>query len=255
VTGFDGVQRVLIASEVVHLRYASRDGLFGVSPLDWARASTDLVTAQALLAREQAETGNVPLISFEMDRMIEVAPNDSAFLRVKDQLRKAVHNLRRGEALLLDQGLHANPLSVSGRDAQFHEARVLGLEDVCRAFGVPNSVAGLGRQSSYGSMTEESRSLVRYCIGPWSRLIEDQLKVALLTREERATLSLEHDLSALLRGSTEEEIKSLQAAVGGPFISADEAREWLGFNPTEGGATVRFPMNTAPAAAGGSTES
>jgi HK97 family phage portal protein len=145
--------------------------------------------------------------------------------------------------------LKAKPLAAPGREQQFQESRVLGLEDLARAYGVPLSVVGLGKQSSYGSLNEEARSLVKYCIGPWSKLIEDEMRVALLTREERATLSLEHDLAALLRGDSEAEFKAMQAAVGGPFLSPNEARDWFGYNPREGGDEPLRPMNMAPAGA------
>jgi phage portal protein BeeE len=79
--------------------------------------------------------------------------------------------MRTGAPLLLEAGLKAKPLATSGRDAQFHESRLVGLEDVARAFSVPLSIVGLSRIASYGSLVEESRALkrdalaLRVCLG------------------------------------------------------------------------------------------
>lgn len=248
-----GRQHVLLPSEVVHIRYSlSSDGFTGIDPLALARTSTALVAAQAELALAQVQRGFVPDVAFETDGTFDDANGPAAFDRLKKQLTERLGRMwRNPTALLLEAGIKAKPLAAPGREQQFHESRVLGLEDLARAYGVPLSIVGLGKQSSYGSLNEEARSLVKYCIGPWSKLLEDELRVALLTREERAAgLEIVHDLTGLLRGDTETEMKALQTAVGGPFLAPDEAREWLGYNRTEGGATVRFPLNMAPPAGG-----
>jgi HK97 family phage portal protein len=251
VTDHLGRQRVLLSGEVVHIRYATRDGFWGVDPLTWARTSTTLVSAQSTLAEAQVRRGFVPDVAFETDRAFDDATGDTAFARLKAQLTERLRRMGSDPtALLLEAGLKAKPLAAPSREQQFHEARVLGLEDIARAYGVPLSVVGLGKNASYGSLTEESRSLARYCLGPWSRLIETQMQIALLTREERTRLSLEHDLSGLMRGDTAEEFKAVQAAVGGPFLSLNEGRDWFGYNPHEGGNGLLRPSNITPPTTG-----
>ncbi|WP_281413433.1 phage portal protein [Microvirga sp.] len=81
-------------------------------------------------------------------------------------------------SLLLEAGLKAKLLAAPGREQQFHEARVLSLEDVARIYGVPLSVVGLGKNASYGSLTEESRALRQNCFAPWAGRVEAQLRLA-----------------------------------------------------------------------------
>jgi phage portal protein BeeE len=71
---------------VVHLRYATRDSLLGLSPLEWARTSTAFVAAQARLAREQTERGFTGDLVFEMAGTFQGEHADSAFKRLKNQL-------------------------------------------------------------------------------------------------------------------------------------------------------------------------
>jgi hypothetical protein len=57
-------------------------------------------------------------------------------------------------------------LSASGREQQAYKSRILQLEEITRVYGVPLFVVGLGRQTSYGSLAEESRALPQNCFAP-----------------------------------------------------------------------------------------
>ena len=73
---------------------------------------------------------------------------------------------RENRPLLLEAGLEAHALAAPAREQEFAAARVLSLEDIARIYGVPLSVVGFGKNSSYGSLTDESRALRQNCISP-----------------------------------------------------------------------------------------
>jgi phage portal protein BeeE len=126
--------------------------MIGVGPLAWAGGAVGLAMAQSELAQGQVDRGFVPDLSFETDASFQGELADTAFQRLKAQLSERVGRMRSGVApLLLEAGLKANALGTPGREAQFHEARVLGLEDIARIYGVPLSVVGLGKNASYGA--------------------------------------------------------------------------------------------------------
>lgn len=236
---------VLLADEVVHLRYKSRDGQLGVSPLGWSPDAIALVLEQASLATAQARRGFVPDLAFHMDGEFgSTNVGETAFRRLKDQLAARLGMMRENTApLLLEAGLKAQQLAPAGREAQFVEARQLGMEDVARIFGVPLSVVGLGRNASYGSLTEESRALVQNCLRPWARRVEAQLALALLSVQQRQRYSLEHDLSDLLRGDPEARLRSYAIGVANGIYSANECRRWDGLPGRAGGDDFLTPMN------------
>jgi len=246
VTDHMGHSFVLLRDEVAHLRYETRDGIIGISPLDWADASKGLAASQAGLAQEQADRGLVSDIAFETDRTFDTDNvADVAFRRLREQLGQAVRGLRTGgKPLLLEAGLKAKAIATSGREAQFVELYTLSLEDIARAHGVPLSVVGLGRNASYGSLTEESRSLLRDCIGPWAERIERQLAVSLLSREARATYSLEHDLSGLQRGDMQARFTAYNSAVDAGWLLPNEPRTWEGLNRIPGGDAPLRPQQS-----------
>ncbi|WP_029002516.1 phage portal protein [Azorhizobium doebereinerae] len=236
---------VLLAEETAHVRYKSRDGQLGISPLGWSPEAISLVVEQANLATSQARRGLVPDLAFSMDGAFDEKTGETAFQRLKDQLAARVGRMRDNVApLLLEGGLKAQQLAPAGREAQFVEARQLGLEDVARLYGVPLSVIGLGRNASYGSLSEESRALVQNCFRPWSRRFDAQLGLALLSTSQRERFSLAHDLSDLLAGDPETRVKTYAAGIASGIYSPNEARRWDGLPAREGGDVFLAPANT-----------
>lgn len=248
---------VLTQDEVVHLRYRTRDGVMGISPLQWAGLAVGLSVAQSELAQQQIDRGFVPDVSFETDAAFlaegRSAPNDdnrseNAFKRLKEQLAERMRKKRTDPTLplLLEGGLKANVLTTSGREAQFHEMRLRGMADVATLFGVPLSVLGLGTQASYGSLTEESRALVRDCYRPWARRIEGELIRSLLTREGRRSFTLAHDLSGLEDGDRAERFATYATAIQNEIYCPDECRimEGRSRRPDGQGSKFRNPATT-----------
>lgn len=253
---FTGRAEVFLEDEILHLRHMSKDGILGVSPLVRAGGAVNLAMAQAELAQAQVERGFVPDLSVETDGAFPTGEMaDTAFGRVKNQITERLRKMRREPTvLLLEAGLKAKPLAAPGREQQFFEARVLSLEDVARIYGVPLSVVGLGKNASYGSLTEESRALRQNCFSPWARRIEAQLQLSLLSEEARRTITLEHDLSGLERGDLKARLEAYQIGVNSEIWSPNECRVWEGMPRREGGDTFRNPAVSQPAATEGQRE-
>ena len=176
----------------------------------------------------------------------------TALDRAAHKLADRVTKMRREPApLLLEGGLAAKVLSATGREAQFHEARLRGMADVAAIFGVPLSVLGLGNHASYGSLTEESRALVRDCFRPWTRRIEAELVRSALTAEGRRNYTIAHDLSGLMAGDMTERFTAYAQAVQSEVLSSNECRAMEGLPPRAGGDAYQNPATsgrtTAPA--------
>jgi HK97 family phage portal protein len=243
-----GRNSIFLPEEVVHLRCFSKDGLIGMSPLMRSAGAVSLAMAQADLAQVHAERGHVPDMAFETDKAFQGELADAAFKRLKDQLAERLRGMGRGiPSLLLEAGLKAKPLAAPGREQQFHESRVLSLEDVARIYGVPLSVVGLGKNASYGSLTEESRALRQNCFAPWAGRVEAQLRLALLSAEGRRAYTIEHDLSGLERGDLLARLQAYEIGIRSEVFSPNEIRRWEGMQSREGGDTFRNPAVSQPA--------
>jgi HK97 family phage portal protein len=243
-----GRNDVYLPEEIIHLRCFSKDGLIGVSPLMRSAGAVSLAMAQADLAEAQASRGFVPDLAFEMGGVFgSDDQGETAYQRLKRQLTERIRGMNRDpQALVLEAGLTAKPLAAPGREQQFHELRVLSLEDIARIYGVPLSVVGLGKNASYGSLTEESRALRQNCFAPWSRRVESYLQLALLSQEGRREFVIEHDLSGLERGDLKARLEAYQIGVNSEIFSPNEVRVWEGMNRREGGDVFSNPAVSQP---------
>lgn len=242
-----GRNSVYLPEEITHLRCFSKDGLIGVSPLMRSAGAVSLAMAQADLAEAQTNRGFVPDMAFETDGAFQGELADTAFRRLKEQLSERLRRMNRdAQALLLEGGLKAKPLAAPGREQEFHAARVLSLEDIARIFGVPLSVVGLGKNASYGSLTEESRALRQGCFAPWAARVEAQLRLALLSAEGRREYTIEHDLSGLERGDLLARLQAYEIGIRSEVFSPNEIRRWEGMRSREGGDTFRNPAVSQP---------
>lgn len=238
--------RVLLDSEVLHVRYASPDGVLGKSPLELTGGVVALAMRQARTARVQAERGLVPPGAFGLGEDVK-ALSEPAFQRLKSQLEAMMRSFAdTGKPLVLEGGMKWQPMGSSAADAQFVEARRLGLQDVARIYGVPASVVGLSDRPTYGSVEQEHRALVSQCLAPHARRLESAMMRALLTGEGRRSHLIEHDLAGLLRGDLPTRYSAYATGITNGFMSPNEARRIENLPPREGGDEFLRPLNMQP---------
>jgi len=130
----------------------------------------------------------------------------------------------------------------SPRDAQYLESVQLAREIVCGAYGVPTGLLGLG-SSTYASLTEQNRQLYQNALAPWLTLIQEELEAQLLGEFDEPDAYLEFMLADKLKGSFEEQAAVLQASVGAPYLTRNEARARLNLTSIEGGDELVTPLN------------
>ena len=237
----DGGVRVLLADEVLHLRYRTRaDGIMGLSPLAIAREHIALAAAQLDQAGSHARNGFRPTGALVFPQALG---KESA-----DRLRNGMRNRADPtEALVLDGGVKWESFAFSARDAEFLESRKLSNLDVCRVFGVPPSVAGILDDATYSNIGEESRALVVRCLAPMARRIEQAMNAALLPMSARRTLFVEHDLAGLLRGDLGARYAAYATGRQAGFLSVNEIRAFENMPTVDGGDRFLEPVNMVEA--------
>ncbi len=148
----------------------------------------------------------------------------------------------RHTPLMLDEDASVVPLSLSAEDTQLLESREFSVDDIARAFRVPSFLINREQKTtSFGSgITEIAHSFLRFTIAPILGRIAGEIRRKLVPRHESWTV--EHDTSALTRSVETERYKAAKTAVGGPWMTINEARAREGLAPVASGNDVR---NTA----------
>ena len=150
-----------------------------------------------------------------------------------------------GGTPVLEDGMEikASP-SFSFADAQWAQANTLSLETVCGVYHLNPALVGSSSGQTYASVKENARQLYTETLGPWLRMITDRINTFLIPRIGAPDDEyVEFDLSSKLSGSFEEQASTIQSAVGGPWMTRNEARGRLNLPRIDGGDDLIVPLN------------
>lgn len=245
--------RRIPASEVVHFKGMSWDGLWGVSVVEKAREVLGLSMAMrshgARFFRHGARGG-----------VILEAPNslsEQAYNRLLASTRLEREGFENHwKTWILEEGLKArDPLIMSAHDAQLIESHAFTNREIGLFTGVPAVKLNDAATKTYASQEQDEQAFVEDTVGPDLDDQEQELEAKFLTESERLTESvkIEFDRSKLGRadskGRTEEDKASL---AGLPWQTRNEVRRKRGLNPLPGYDVLETPINLKQPAQPGS---
>lgn len=237
----DGRRVKLGQRDVLHIVGLTLDGVTGVSVITYARETIGLSMAQerhgAVTFKNQARPSVVLKHPGKLGK--EGQENLRASL---DAYRQGGDS--EGKALILEEGMAHDQLSMTAEDAQWIESRKFSRSDIAMFFGVPPHMIGdTDKTTSWGTGIEQMGiGFVAYTLedylSAWEQTIDRDLidEPAVYARFNR---------NALLRGDlktrTEAMVKRLQWGVTSP----NEERRLEDMNPRDGGDVFYDPPNTA----------
>lgn len=149
-----------------------------------------------------------------------------------------------GKIPLLEDGMEIKPYQFNAQQAQFAETKQLSREDVAAAYHVNPSLIWHTTTQTYASAKDNARALYADCLGPVLQMLQQRINSFLLPIiGADPDTYVEFDLSEKLKGSFEERASILQASVGGPWLTRNEARADNNLPPVEGGDELIVPLN------------
>ncbi len=149
-----------------------------------------------------------------------------------------------GKMPLLEDGMEIKPYQFNAKEAQYAETKQLSREDVAAAFHVNPSLIWHTTTQTYASAKDNARALYADCLGPTLQMLQQRFNSFLLPMiGTDPNTYVEFDLTEKLKGSFEERASILQASVGGPWLTRNEARADNNLPPVEGGDDLIVPLN------------
>jgi HK97 family phage portal protein len=217
----------------------------GYSPTDDGKGVSPLETLRRVLGEEWAAQTNRENMwrnsarqSGWIQRPIE-APEwtDTARQRFRADIESVMTGgANAGRIGILEEGMVWNGVSFSPKDTEYLAGRRLTYEEVCVEYGLTPSLLGLDTERA--SLTEtRHRQAYQDVLGPWLRMLQDEIELQLLPDLEpfnsRSTVYVEFNLAEKLKGSFEEQGKTLVTSVGVPYMTVNEARSRLNLSRIE----------------------
>ena len=149
-----------------------------------------------------------------------------------------------GKMPLLEDGMEIKPYAFNAKEAQYAETKQLSREDVAAAYHVNPSLIWHTSTQTYASAKDNARALYADCLGPTLQMIQQRINAFLLPMiGADPNTYVEFYLDEKLKGSFEERASILQSAVGGPWLTRNEARADNNMPPIEGGDQLIVPLN------------
>lgn len=241
-----GIAREVGPSEIVHIRgYNPEEAIWGLSPLE---------TLRRVLAEEQAAgeyRGNFWNNAARMHGIIErpeAAPpwSDVARERFRAQFEELYAGPENsGKTAILEEGMSWKQMTFSAQESEYLLGRKLTREECARAYHIPLPMVGILDNATFSNIREQHKNLYQDCLGPWLSMIEQEIMLQLLPDcPPTEGVYCEFNIQEKLSGSFEEQTTSLQAAVGRPWMTANEARAKMNLPSLEGDADeLVLPMN------------
>ncbi len=205
--------------------------------------------------QEQIEAGNFRKqlwhssgrLNAQITRPANVQPwDDEARKRFATAFRESwgAGGSKAGSIPILEDGMEIKPFNTSFKEAQWTESVKLSRESVAAAYGINPSLVWHSDTQTYASSKDNARALYAECLGPVLQMIQQRINSFLLPMiGADGNTYVEFDLTEKLKGSFEERASILQASVGGPWLTRNEARADNNLPPIEGGDDLIVPLN------------
>lgn len=239
-------KRTFPADQVVHFRGYAPDGdLAGSPPIESLRR----VLAEEYEAGRMREQTlrNGARVSGYLERPAGAPTwSDAAADRFRKSWRAQYSGggPEAGGTPILEDGMKFVAASQTAEQLQYVEARKLTREEVAASYFIPPTMVGVMDSATFSNIREQHKHLYQDTLGPWLAMIAEELTLQLLPDfEDSKDTYLEFNLDEKLRGSFEEQAAQLQASVGGPWMTRNEARAMRNMPAVEGGDELIVPLN------------
>lgn len=238
------------ANQIVHLH--------GYNPEDMRQGSSPIETLRQILAEEYAA------MQYREQLWRNGARAAGYLKRPKDAPKWGKESRERfaadwraqytgdgpqsGGTPILEDGMEFDPHGVSPKDAQYVESRRLTREEVAVAYHVSPAMVGMTEAMNFSSMRELHTMLYQDTLGPILQFIAQGFENQILEDADPegtadGSTYIEFNLAEKLRGSFEEQTRSLQSAVGAPWMTRNEARAMLNLSEADGADELIVPLN------------
>lgn len=247
-TGIAGVrigrdEMLTLDQVVVIVGYSPKTLAIGTSPIESLKQLLAGYDA-AEVAREAFWTGGAQSRGY-LKRPLEAPPiSDEGLQRLRqDWDGRYAGPQSAGRTPVLEDGMDFASVTENARNSQYLESRKLTREEVAAAYHVPAPMVGVLDHATFSNITEQHKQLYADTLGPWLRLIEQELERQLVIPDFGPELYVDFNEAERLRGTIEEQAAVFSTAVGGPWLTRNEVRSMQNRPPIDGGDELITPMN------------
>lgn len=232
---------VLAADSVLHIKGLG-NGIVGLAKLDYMRATLDEAAKAQASATRVFATGGKPTGVLMVDQVLKPGQ--------REELRKNFSELAEGNTsriAVLEANMKYQQLSLSAADQQLLETRKFSVEEICRWFDVPPVLVHHANVTAWGTgIFEIKDGFYTLALAPLCVNVQQALRKRVMTAAQRARLTAEFSLDALMRASIKDRFEIYAKAVQNGLKTRNETRQLENDPPVAGGDVLTAQTNLAP---------
>ncbi|MDQ3833997.1 MAG: phage portal protein, partial [Actinomycetota bacterium] len=237
----NGRMQEIPASEVVHFR-------FGIDPQNTRKGLSPLgALMREVVGDNEAGTYTAAILKNFGVPGVYISPGPEGRInepeRMKEAYMRRTTGDRRGEPIIFPEPVDIRNIAMSPEDIALDKIRNLPEARICGAMRVPAMVVGLSvgtEQRTYANYGEAREAAWEECLIPTGRTFGTEADLQIMDDfTERPsgieTFGFDYRNVRALQTDEDKKYKRLEGAVGGPFLTPNEARQQLALPPVEGG--------------------
>lgn len=237
-----GSDVIAIAEEnVLHIKGLG-NGTTGLAKLEFMRATTGEMQSAQSTASKVFGSGGKPTGILMIDKVLK--PEQ------REHLKNSFEGLTTGNSsrlFVLEASMEYKQLSISPEDQQLLESRRFGVEELCRWFDVPPVLVHHSNVTTWGSGIEQIvDGFHKFSIRPLCVGIEQAVRKRVMTPKQRATMSAEFSIDALLRGNAKDRAELYAKNVQNGVMTRNEARQLENLPRMDGADELTAQSNLLP---------
>jgi len=211
---------VLSSESVLHLKNLG-NGTVGLAKLEFMRATTDESAKAQASASKVFGNGGKPTGILMLDNVLKAEQRKQLLERFAEMA-----NGNTARLYVLEAAMKYQQLSMTPEDQQLLETRRYSVEEICRWFDVPPVLVHHSNVTTWGSGVEQIvDGFYKLTVRPLLVSVEQAIRKRVLTPRQRADMSAEFSLDALLRASAKDRADLYAKLVQNGLKTRNECRQ------------------------------
>jgi HK97 family phage portal protein len=192
-----GYAQPLLASEVLHFKQFSHNGIVGISCISYAAQQLNMAIDVQTYSATNFENKGVRQGVVETDKVIS---KDTSKLAIATAIQGAFSQKDATRVAVLDEGMKWKAITVTPQEAQIIETGRFNIEEIARMFNIaPHKIKSL-QQSTNNNIEQQTLDHASDTIQPYITNFEQEYAKKLFTSKEReAGFYIRGNMNVLLR--------------------------------------------------------
>ena len=232
---------VYSADSILHIKDKG-NGIIGMSRLDYMAASVNVAINAQNVSGKLYSNDNKRAGVFSIDKTLTQTQ--------REQIRTNFAGLVESgddQLLVLEAGAKFEPLTLTPQEVQLIESRRFAVEDIARWFGIPSILINdLNNRVPYGNNSDLVEFFYKFKLRSMIVLFEQAIVRRVLNPAQRAAMSIEFGLDALLRSNLGTRMEIYAKGVQNGVYTRNFARQLENLPAIDGGDLLTAQTNLAP---------